>query len=219
MSDSRRLRARIASMDVFPDVFFRSKRPSVGLRSWTVAMMCGVGQYVIALARAGIRTLAVVRRDEAAKQARKLGADVVVLDGENLGDRVAEALGGAQLRRLLEGRGSAEQVGELVRSVEAGGSVVTFASPTGQAPALPLGDLIYRETSLRAFFIFNWLRDTPRPELVRVYGELADLVESGVLQAAVEATYPLRQHREAIAHAVRPERAGKVLFTPNQPVE
>lgn len=174
-----------------------------------------VGQHVIALAkRAGVRTLAVVRREDAAKEVRERGADLVVIDGENLGDRVAEALGGAQLRLLLEGTGSPDQVAELVRSVEPGGSVVTFAAATGQAPAVPLGDLIYRGISLRSFFILNFLRDTPRPELERIYGELAALVEQGVLSTAIEATYPLDQYREALGHAGRQERSGKVLFTP-----
>ena len=42
MSGSLRLSRRIASFKVFPRAFVRSKkaRPSVGLRSCTVAMMC-----------------------------------------------------------------------------------------------------------------------------------------------------------------------------------
>ncbi|MFG1708194.1 zinc-dependent alcohol dehydrogenase family protein [Nonomuraea sp. M3C6] len=176
-----------------------------------------VGQYVIALAkRAGVKTLAVVRREEAAKRVRELGADLVVIDGENLGDRIAEALDGAQLRLLLEGTGDPLQVAELVRAVEPGGSVVTFAAATGQAPALPLPDLIYRGISLRAFFILNWLRDTPHEELERIYGELADLAEQGVIRATVEATYRLPEYREALAHAQRAERSGKILFTPGR---
>ena len=44
-------------------------------------------------------------------------------------------------------------------------------------------------------------------------GALAELVEHGVINAAVEATYPLDRYREALAHAQQPERSGKVLFT------
>lgn len=178
-----------------------------------------VGQYVVALAKqAGIKTLAIVRREDAAKQVRELGADVVLLDGEGLGDRMTEALGGSQLRLFLEGTGSPEQVAEVAPSVEAGGSVVTFAVATGQTPAIPLPDLIYRGVSLRSFFILNWIRDTPRPELERIYGELASLVESGALHAAVEATYRLDQFRESLAHAQQTGRSGKVLFTPDAPL-
>ncbi|MEV4601316.1 zinc-dependent alcohol dehydrogenase family protein [Amycolatopsis sp. NPDC049253] len=175
-----------------------------------------VGHHVIALAkRAGIRTLAVVRREGAAEQVRALGADAVVVDGPDLGDRIAAALSGEQLRLALEGTADPEQAAALVQSLEDGGTVVTFAAATGQAPAIPVGDLIYRGIVLRAFFILNWIRDTPRHELERVYGELASLVEQGVLMAPVEATYSLSDHRTALAHAARPERSGKVLFVPN----
>ncbi|MFI6758375.1 zinc-dependent alcohol dehydrogenase family protein [Micromonospora sp. NPDC050417] len=177
----------------------------------------GVGQYVITLAkRRGIKTLAVVRREGAAKRVRELGADLVVIEGADLGDRVATALGDNKLRLLFEGAGGPEQVGELIRSVEAGGSVVTFSAVTGQSPVVPLGDLIYRGISVRAFFILNWIRDTPRPELERIYTELADLVAEGAISATVEATYPLDRYREALAHAGQQERSGKILFTPDR---
>ncbi|MGW7385563.1 zinc-dependent alcohol dehydrogenase family protein [Streptomyces sp. NPDC054794] len=177
-----------------------------------------VGQYVITLAKqAGVKTLAVVRRQEAAEQVRRLGADLVVVDGDDLGDRVAKALDGTQLRMLLEGTSDPAQIAALVRSVEAGGSVVVFAAATGQSPALPLGDFIYRGISLRSFFILNWLRDTPRERLERIYTELTGLVEEGVIGAAVEATYPLEEFRAALAHAQQAGRSGKVLFTPGRP--
>jgi NADPH:quinone reductase-like Zn-dependent oxidoreductase len=176
-----------------------------------------VGQSVIALARrAGVRTLAVVRREEAAEQVRKLGADAVLVDGDDLGDRAAAARDGASHRLQLDGLGG-PGVEKLVRLVEFGGSVVTFSAMTGQAPVMPLGDLVYREISLHGLFVINWVRDAPREEIEKVYAELAELIEKGVLTTSVEATYSLGQYREAIEHAQRPERSGKVLFTFEQP--
>jgi len=176
-----------------------------------------VGQYVIALARqAGIRTLAVVRRESAARQVRELGADAVVVDGDGLSERISAALGGERLRLALEGTTDPGQTAALVHSLEDGGTVVTFAAATGQAPSVPVGDLIYRGIVLRAFFILTWIRDTPREEVERVYAELADLAQQGVVKAGVEATYPLEEHRAALAHAARTERSGKILFTPGR---
>jgi NADPH:quinone reductase-like Zn-dependent oxidoreductase len=64
-----------------------------------------VGPYLIALARrAGIKTLAVVRREDAARELRQLGADLVVVDGDQLKERIFEALRGARLRILFEER-------------------------------------------------------------------------------------------------------------------
>jgi NADPH:quinone reductase-like Zn-dependent oxidoreductase len=145
---------------------------------------------------------------------RQLGADLVIVDGDDLKERVAEGLGGARLRVLFEGTGDPGQVAQLVTAVEDGGSVVAFAAATGQAPALPLADLLYRGITLRGFFILNWIRDTPRDRLDRVYGELAALVEQGAMRAGVEATYPLDQYQKALRHAQQNGRGGKVLFVP-----
>jgi Zinc-binding dehydrogenase len=72
----------------------------------------------------------------------------------------------------------------------AGGHLVSVRRP-------PLADLIYRDISLRSFFIVNWVRHTPRKQLEETYAELAHLVADDVLNAAVEATYPLTEYRTA----------------------
>jgi NADPH:quinone reductase-like Zn-dependent oxidoreductase len=72
----------------------------------------GVGQFVIALAkRAGIKTPGDRAPGKVAEQVREFGADLVVLDGVNLGDRVALALGDASLRILFDA--GAQELGEL----------------------------------------------------------------------------------------------------------
>jgi NADPH:quinone reductase-like Zn-dependent oxidoreductase len=108
------------------------------------------------------------------------------------------------------------QVVQLVPAVEDGGSVIAFSAVTGQAPSLPLPDLIYRGVSLRGFYILHWIRDTPRDRLERVHSELAELVTQGALSAVVEAAYPLDQYQQALRHAQQNGRTGKVLFVPNE---
>ncbi|WP_329459620.1 zinc-dependent alcohol dehydrogenase family protein [Streptomyces sp. NBC_01497] len=210
---------QLAMLPVNPATAYSLLHDYVELRAgdWVGIDMANsaVGQYVIALAKkAGVNVLAVVRREETVPLVRELGATLVVVDGEDLGDRVAQALDGKQLRLLLEGVGGTEPLEQLARSVEAGGTVVAFSAATGQSPALPLADLIYRGVVLRSFFILNWIRTTPRAELERIYAELAELVEQDVINATVEATYPLAKHQEALAHAARTGRTGKILFVP-----
>jgi len=43
---------------------------------------------------------------------------------------------------------------------------------------------------------------------------LRDLILRGVLHAEVEATYPISRAKEALAHAARGGRAGKIVFAP-----
>jgi NADPH:quinone reductase-like Zn-dependent oxidoreductase len=171
-----------------------------------------VGKYVIALARhKGVKTLSVVRRKEAAEQIAD--GDAVLVDGDDLAERITEALGGAQLRLVLDGTGDGS-TGALAHALEFGGTVVSYSSVTGHSPDLSLGDLIYREVVLRGIWLINWIRSAPRDEVARVYGELAALVERGVLHLDVEATYPLERYREAFEHAQRPYGSGKILFRP-----
>jgi hypothetical protein len=55
---------------------------------------------------------------------------------------------------------------KLTPLVEDGGTVVAFVA-TGQAPVLPLPDLIYRGISLRSFFILNSATTTSSIPLVK----------------------------------------------------
>lgn len=173
-----------------------------------------VGRYVVRLAaHAGLRTLNVVRRAETVASLRSLGADAVVVDdGESLRDAIVAELGDAKLRLVLDGVGGAT-AGALAHSLEFGGLVVSYSSLTRTPVAVPAADLVYNELGVRGFWLVNWLRTAPRAEIEAVYGELADLVERGVLAAAVEATYPLSDYKAAFEQARRPERNGKVLFT------
>jgi NADPH:quinone reductase-like Zn-dependent oxidoreductase len=114
---------------------------------------------------------------------------------------------------VLDGTGDAT-AGALAQAAEYGGTVVSYSSQTGQAPAVGLLDYIYRQLSLRGLWMVNWLHDTPREELERTYSELAGLVAKGVLSTEVEATYPLAEFRKALEHARQQGRSGKVLFRP-----
>jgi NADPH:quinone reductase-like Zn-dependent oxidoreductase len=171
-----------------------------------------VGRYVIALAhRAGVRTVNVVRREAAAQELRELGAEFVVVDSEHLGERVADHLGDARLRLVLDGVGG-QTPGALAGSLEFGGTVVSYASWTNQPAAVSAHDLIFRELQVRGFWLINWLRGAPRSEIEATYAELADLVAQGVLSAPVAATYALEDYRQAFAAARAQGRSGKVLF-------
>jgi NADPH:quinone reductase-like Zn-dependent oxidoreductase len=210
---------QIAMLSVNPAAAYALLNDFVSLRpgDWVGLTLANsaVGHYLLALARrAGVNTLAVVRNEDAAAEVRQLGADLVVVDGNGLKERVTEGLRVARLRVLFEGTGDPGQISQLVTVVEDGGSVITFASVTGQVPSLPLADLIYRGITLRGFFILNWIRDTPRERLERVYGEFVELVDEGVFHANVAATYPLERYQEALRHVQNDARNGKILFVP-----
>ena len=176
------------------------------------AANAAMGQYVIALAKlAGVKTLNLVRREEAAEQVRHLGGDRVVLQGDNLHKDIEEALGGKKLSLVLDTVGGTP-VGELARSLKAGGSIVLYALQSGQFPVISPRDFIYRGLSLHGFWLINWIRNAPRTEIQEIYQKLGDLVADGSLSAAVEHVYPLDQFEKAFEQSLKSNRSGKILF-------
>jgi len=107
-----------------------------------------MGQYVIKLAKlAGVKTLNVVRRKEAAEQVRQFGGDRVVHEGDDLQKEIEKALDGKTLSLVLDTVGGTP-VGELAKALKTGGSIVVYAMQSGQFPAISPKDLIYRDLSL-----------------------------------------------------------------------
>lgn len=139
-----------------------------------------MGQYVIRLAKlAGVKTLNVVRRKDAAEQVRQFGGDRVVHQGDNLQKDIERALDGKKLSLVLDTVGGTP-VGELAKALKTGGSVVVYALQSGQFPALSPIELIYRGLSLHGFWLINWIRNAPRTEVQEIYQKLGDLVADGI---------------------------------------
>src|SRR5258705_11656266 len=102
-----------------------------------------MGQYLVALARlAGVKTLSVVRREEAAQQVRQWGGDRVVLQGDNLHEDIERALDGKKLSLVLDMVGGTP-VGELAKSLKPGGAIVGYSPLGGRVPAMPPKEFIY----------------------------------------------------------------------------
>ena len=176
------------------------------------AANAAMGQYIIALAElAGVKTLNVVRREEAAKQVREWGGDRVVLHGDNLHQDIEEALDGKKLSLVLDTVGGTP-VGALAKSLKPGGSIVVYGMQSGQFPAMPPKEFIYGGLSLHGFWLINWIRSAPRTEIKEIYQKLGDLVADGSLTAAVEHVYPLDQFKEAFKQSLKSSRSGKILF-------
>jgi NADPH:quinone reductase-like Zn-dependent oxidoreductase len=171
-----------------------------------------MGQYVIKLARlAGVKTLNVVRREEAAERVRQFGGDRVVVQGGNLHKDIEEALDGKQLSLVLDTVGGTP-VGEVAKSLKPGGSIVGYALQSGQFPVFSPLDFLFRGLSFHGFWLINWIRNAPRSEIQEIYQKLGDLAADGSLSAAVEHVYPLDQFKEAFEQSLKSNRSGKILF-------
>ncbi len=168
--------------------------------------------YVLALAKhAGLRTLDVVRRAESVKPLLDAGADVVLVESDDLAEQAADAIGDAPLELIVDGV-AGEPVAQLAPLLKIGGQIVSYTARGRQPLSISILDLIFRGLSVHGYWLNLWLESTPRETVAQTYRELAALVADGTLAAPVEATYPLADYREAITHAARNDRNGKVLF-------
>jgi trans-2-enoyl-CoA reductase len=161
----------------------------------------------------GYKSVNIVRRESLVEPLKKLGADVVVVDGPDLHKRIADATAKATIRLGIDSIGG-ESTARLAHSVSPGGTVVNYGALSGQPCQVAQQDLIFRNVTLRGFWLAHWFSQAPPADQMAVFGELIKLVATGALRAHVEATYPLSRIKEALAHAMRPGRDGKILLTP-----
>jgi len=182
---------------------------------WVIqnAANSGVGHCLIRLAReAGAKTVNVVRRAELADELRAFGADVVLADGLDLDARVRAAIGGGALPLAIDAVGGSGTQ-RLARCVDDGGTVVNYGALSGEACAVDVRETIFRDVSLRGFWLRRWFVQTPPEKIAALYRDLALRLGDGRLAVEVEAVYPIRRIKEALAHAARGGRKGKILIS------
>ena len=182
---------------------------------WVIqnAANSGVGHCLIRLARlAGVRTINVVRREELVAPLRAFGGDVVLVDGADLDARVRAAIGDAALPLAIDAVGGSGTQ-RLARCVSDGGTVVNYGVLSGEPCMVDGRETVFRDVRLHGFWLRKWFADTPPAQIAALYGELASRLADGTLAVEVEAVYPIRKIKEAVAHAARGGRSGKILIS------
>jgi NADPH:quinone reductase-like Zn-dependent oxidoreductase len=177
-----------------------------------------VGRHLIVFAKQkGVRTANVVRRGDVGAELKALGADVVLVDGDDLAARAHDAVGGAPIRLGIDAV-SGTACKRIADCVADGAVVVSYGSMSGEDLVMSRPALSFRGVTLTGFNLGRGLAKRS-PQLVRaLYADLAIKLRDGVLKAPVEATYPIEEIKEALAHAQKGGRNGKVLVLPNGPL-
>jgi len=174
-----------------------------------------VGRHLIVLAKQkGLRTANVVRRDDVAAELKSLGADVVLVDGEDLAARAHDAVGGAPIRLGIDAV-SGTACKRIADSVADGAVVVSYGAMSGEDLVMSRPALSFRGISLTGFNLGRGLAKRSPQQVRALYADLAIKLRDGVLKAPIEATYPIEDIKQALTHAQRGGRNGKVLVLPN----
>lgn len=174
----------------------------------------GVGSYVVQLAKLrGLKTVNIVRRESAVAAVQALGGDVVLVDGDDLAERVQAATGGAAIKLGIDAVGGSATM-RLAASLAEGATIVNYGALSGEPCVVSPRELVFRDIALKGFWLARWYRTTPQAKQFALLSELAGLIAAGQLSTPIQATYDVAQIKEAIAAAVAGERQGKILITP-----
>lgn len=184
---------------------------------WVIqnAANSAVGGYLIQIARSrGLKTVNVVRRESAIDDVRQDGDEIVLVDGPDLAKRVAAATGGAKIRLGIDAVGGAATE-HLARCLSEGGTLVNYGAMSGEPCSISPASFVFRDLTLRGFWLALWFRKATPQQQMAVYGDIARRIASGELHARVHATYGIDQIKDAVAAAAAGERSGKIVVVPN----
>ncbi len=176
-----------------------------------------VGRYIIKMAnRYGCKTINVVRRKELISELKDLGADEVVLDGDNLDEKVNEATSGSKIRFALDALAGDAPV-RLAKCLVYGGVVYNYGLVSKKPCQMPTWLMLNRDIRLQGFFAGTQLLEKSLEGKKALIAELGEIIGKGDMPSKIAKTYPLTKIKEALVHASSSgsERDGKIILLPN----
>ncbi len=188
---------------------------------WVIqnAANSAVGRHIIRLVKAsGVKTINVVRRKPLIKELRDIGADLVILDGPNLAKRVGQKIGSRANVPLAIDAVAGSACRRLADCLSDGGTVVNYGMLSSNPCEITPEQTIVRGISLTGFWLFNFMQRSTNEEISAMYTGLAHKFLDGTLMTPVEASYPIEEIKQALAHSYRESRNGKILLLPNGPL-
>jgi NADPH:quinone reductase len=182
---------------------------------WLLQTAAGstLGRVVLQIARLRrFKTINVVRRREQVEELRALGADEVICTAdEDLAKRVKEITGREGLTKAVDAVGG-ETGGAVVSALGRGGVMLVYGLLSMQPMPVDSGRMIFTSTTIRGFWLTEWLRTAAPEKLQSVTTELLGLMAAHEIVPPVEAEYELTDVLAAVEHAQKPGRSGKVLL-------
>ena len=90
--------------------------------------------------------------------------------------------------------------------------MVNYGLLSGKPCEVDAADIVFRDISLRGFWYSRWFATAEPTEIRSVFGRLAGMLQAKTLRVPLEASYPIERLTEALAHAEREGRLGKVVL-------
>jgi NADPH:quinone reductase-like Zn-dependent oxidoreductase len=171
------------------------------------------GKMVIQICkRKGIKTIGTVRRPDMIDELKALGAtEIIDMATENVTRRVKEITEGKGVKCILEAI-AGKAAAAVLPCLSQGGKMLIYGSLSIEEIPINAGILIFKEATLQGFWLSTWLKRASATDKKEVFSTVIQLLATGEAQLPTEASYSLDQIGEAVEHAQREGRKGKILI-------
>ncbi|XP_064200353.1 enoyl-[acyl-carrier-protein] reductase, mitochondrial [Anguilla rostrata] len=179
----------------------------------------GVGQAVIQIAAArGVHTINVVRDrpdlQQLTENLQALGAGHVITEEALRKPQIKEIFKKVPRPKLALNGVGGKSATELLRHLQAGGTMVTYGGMAKQPVTVPVSALIFKDVKVRGFWVTQWKRDhaQDRGALQGMLVQLCALIRDGKLTAPACTEVPLQDHTRALGNAMKPFLSSKQVL-------
>lgn len=161
----------------------------------------------------GIRSISVVRRTGMEEELKANGADHVLVDGEDLAERVHHLLGGRGVDRALDAvAGTA--TGRLFDSVADFGTLICYGLLDRDDIVFNAAQFIFRDVRVQGYSRLRYLRSLSQEDTDLLYADLFDCQKKGLFHTPVLKTFAFEEICDAVELAERSGGQGKVFLIP-----
>ena len=174
-----------------------------------------LGRLITRLAKyKGIRSISVVRRSGMENTLTALGADHVLVDGDDLPDRVHKILGGRGADRALDAV-AGRATSRLFNSVADFGTLTCYGLLGSDDIIFDAAQLIFRSVHVQGYSRLRYLKGLSSSEADILYTDLFECLRQGIFHTPILNTFSFDQVVDAVELAEKSSGEGKVLLIPD----
>lgn len=174
-----------------------------------------LGKLMVSLGKdLGLKTIALVRREEAVAALKEIGStEVLVTTDPDVVRKFARISAELKPRVFLDA--VSDQLSEQIfAAMPNRARWVSYGKLSAEPPKLTqMGQFIFMDKKIEGFWLTNWMRSTPPADQMRVVGEVQARFADGRWKTDVSVHLPLRDVVSDLAKSTK-KTDGKVMITP-----
>ena len=174
-----------------------------------------LGKLMVSLGRdLGLKTIALVRREEAVEPLKELGATEVLVTTDLDVVKQFAALSAQMKPRVFLDAVSDQLSEQVFTAMPNKARWISYGKLSAEPPKLTqMGQFIFMDKKIEGFWLTNWMRNTSPADQIRVVGEVQARFADGRWKTDVSVRLPLRDVVSGLADATK-KTDGKVMITP-----